>query len=186
MAYQFTQTGQEIQDILDLSRNGIAEEYDPAQSYIVGNFCTYEDGFYVCTGATSGAWDATKWSQTTVGDSIPSPTSGTWTPTVSRANLDSASGTWVSVGGIVFLYGKLEFSATQTLTSSVYIDGTSLPAVVPASVQVSGAGSTAGDTFAMATYANKNVWIGDTGAGRIGATSLVSATMYFGLIAIPR
>lgn len=72
MPYQFTQTGAEIQDILDLARNDIAAEYDPTASYVAGNYCTYEDSMYKCTGSTTGAWDGTKWSAVTAAGEIAS------------------------------------------------------------------------------------------------------------------
>ena len=68
MAYQFTQTGAEIQDILDLAQLQIAAPYDAGTSYTAGDYCTKDDGFYVCTASTSGTWDASKWSAVTVGD----------------------------------------------------------------------------------------------------------------------
>lgn len=68
MAYQFTQTGAEIQDILDLAQLQIAAPYDSASSYTAGDYCTKGDGFYVCTASTSGTWDGSKWSAVTVGD----------------------------------------------------------------------------------------------------------------------
>lgn len=68
MAFQFTQTGQEIQDILDLAQLQIAAPYDSASSYTAGDYCTKDDGFYVCTASTSGTWDGSKWSAVTVGD----------------------------------------------------------------------------------------------------------------------
>lgn len=70
MAYQFTQTGAEIQDILDLARNDIAAEYDPTASYVVGDYCTYEDSMYKCTGATTGTFAPAKWTAVTAGDEI--------------------------------------------------------------------------------------------------------------------
>lgn len=72
MAYQFTQTGAEIQDILDLAQLQIAAPYDSASSYSAGDYCTKDDGFYVCTASTSGTWDGSKWSAVTVGDVLSS------------------------------------------------------------------------------------------------------------------
>ena len=70
MPYQFTQTGAEIQDILDLARNDIAAEYDPTASYAVGDYCTYGDSMYKCTASTTGTFAPAKWSAVTAGDEI--------------------------------------------------------------------------------------------------------------------
>lgn len=43
-----------------------AAPYDSTASYSAGDFCTYQGVFYVCTSSTSGAWDSTKWTATTV------------------------------------------------------------------------------------------------------------------------
>ena len=43
-------------------------EYDSAESYEVGDFVVYNDQLYKCIGATSGAWDSTKWQLATLND----------------------------------------------------------------------------------------------------------------------
>ena len=43
----------------------IAEEYDPAQSYIAGDVRIHDDHLYICIAPTSGAWDSSKWTRTT-------------------------------------------------------------------------------------------------------------------------
>lgn len=43
-----------------------AAAYDSTASYSAGDFCTYQGVFYVCTGSTTGSWDSTKWTATTV------------------------------------------------------------------------------------------------------------------------
>lgn len=72
MAYQFTQTGAEIQDILDLAQLQIAAPYDAGTSYTAGMYCTKDDGFYVANASTSGTWDGSKWTAVTVGDVLTS------------------------------------------------------------------------------------------------------------------
>lgn len=58
-------TGQQIENMLDSATN-IADQYDPAASYVVGDLVLYNNGLYVCTGATSGTFDPAKWQQTTL------------------------------------------------------------------------------------------------------------------------
>lgn len=43
-------------------------EYDTTTQYSVGDFVVYNDQLYKCIGATSGAWDSTKWQLATLND----------------------------------------------------------------------------------------------------------------------
>ena len=43
-----------------------AAPYDSTASYSAGDFCVYQGVFYVCTASTTGSWDSTKWTATTV------------------------------------------------------------------------------------------------------------------------
>ena len=43
-------------------------EYDTTTEYDVGDFVVYNDQLYKCIGATSGAWDNTKWQLATLND----------------------------------------------------------------------------------------------------------------------
>ena len=54
-------------DVGDLADN-FAEEYDSSESYTVGDYCTHENILYICTGATTGTWDGTKWTSTDVAE----------------------------------------------------------------------------------------------------------------------
>ena len=60
MAYQFTQTGQELQYLIDRIYQ-IADEYDSSASYAVGDYCSYQGHIYRCTAATTGTFDASAW-----------------------------------------------------------------------------------------------------------------------------
>ena len=60
MAYQFTQTGQELQYLIDRIYQ-IADEYDSSASYAVGDYCSYQGHIYRCTTATTGTFDASAW-----------------------------------------------------------------------------------------------------------------------------
>lgn len=202
MAFQFTQTGQEIQDILDLAQLQIAAPYDSASSYTAGDYCTKDDGFYVCTASTSGTWDGSKWSAVTVGDVLETAianisslnatltqlfTSGTWTPTVSRASVASSSGAWRKIGDIVFLSCIISFDATQASSASLYIDGASLPSFVQnTNCTIGGSGASPTRSFSAATQNNRNVWLAEEGVGRFSAPDVAGITIWFELIAVPR
>ena len=46
------------------------EDYSTSTTYNEGDFAVYQDVLYVCTATTTGAWDSTKWEQTSVNDII--------------------------------------------------------------------------------------------------------------------
>lgn len=50
--------------------NELAEPYDVASSYIVGQTCNYKGQIYVCLSPTSGTWDSTKWNAVTLSESV--------------------------------------------------------------------------------------------------------------------
>lgn len=197
MAYQFTQTGAEIQDILDLAQLQIAAPYDSGTSYSAGDYCTKDDGFYCANASTTGTWNSSKWDAVTVGDVLSSLnatltqliTSGSWTPTISRANVTSSSGKWVKIGSIVFLQALITFNSSQTAQGNIYIDSASLPsAITAANVNIHGAGGTGTYSFSLSNYANKNIWIAQIGVGRIqaNASSLPGESIYFSMTVVPR
>ena len=195
MAYQFTQTGAEIQDILDLAQLQIAAPYDSGTSYVKGDYCTKDDGFYCANASTTGTWDGSKWTAVTVGDVLSSLnatltqlfTSGTWTPTVSRASVASSSGAWRKIGDIVFLSCIISFDATQASSASLYIDGTSLPSFVQnTNCTIGGSGASPTRSFSAATQNNRNVWLAEEGVGRFSAPDVAGITIWFELIAVPR
>ena len=49
----------------DIDNSIIAASYNTTTSYVVGDYCVYDNVLQRCTGATSGAWDSTKWQATT-------------------------------------------------------------------------------------------------------------------------
>lgn len=160
MAYQFSQTGQEIQDILD--QVGIN----------TGNIATNTSDI--------SALNATLTQLIT---------SGSWTPTISRANVTSSSGKWVKIGSIVFLQALIKFNSSQTAQGNIYIDSASLPSAITAeNVNIHGAGGTGTYSFSLSNYANKNIWIAQIGVGRIqaNASSLPGESVYFSMTVVPR
>jgi hypothetical protein len=46
----------------------VSDAYDEERSYGVGDLCIHNDMLYECTLATMGAWDSTKWKETTLAD----------------------------------------------------------------------------------------------------------------------
>lgn len=65
--YKSQYTGQQIENALTAFKN-MAAEYSQNESYNVGDVVLYGNGLYVCTGSTSGAFDPTKWQQTTLAE----------------------------------------------------------------------------------------------------------------------
>ena len=60
----------DIQDaVIDLQGN-IGAEYDSTSSYSVGDYVLYDGDLYVCTTATTGDWDSSDWTSTTLIDAL--------------------------------------------------------------------------------------------------------------------
>ena len=56
----------------------VASAYsDQGTTYAVGDLVIYLGNVYKCTGATSGTWDSSKWTQTTIGDELEDVSGGT-------------------------------------------------------------------------------------------------------------
>lgn len=51
----------------------IADDFDPTESYAVGEYVVYEGTLYKCTTAHTGAWDASDFDATQVMEEIPTP-----------------------------------------------------------------------------------------------------------------
>lgn len=50
----------------------ICDEFNKLNSYAVGDYCIYQNKLYKCNTATNGDWDASKWTETSVGDELKS------------------------------------------------------------------------------------------------------------------
>lgn len=48
----------------------IASNYNSATSYVKGDYCIHDNVLHVCTAATTGSWDSTKWSSTNTSNEI--------------------------------------------------------------------------------------------------------------------
>ena len=159
MAYQFTQTGAEIQDILDLAQLQIAAPYDSGTSYTAGMYCTKDDGFYVANASTSGTWNASKWDAVTVGDVLETANANisSLNATLTQFNSYTAPTAYSSratgiTGGYVQI-GKLVFVAVQcTMATSISSAGvvlTGLPAANATTILSGGLPSSNGTVFAF-------------------------------------
>ena len=62
-------TGAQIENMLDAFGN-TASAYETSTAYSVGDLVLYNNALYVCTGATTGAFDPTKWQQTTLAELV--------------------------------------------------------------------------------------------------------------------
>lgn len=121
MAYQFNQTGAEIQDILDLAQLQIAAPYDAGASYTAGMYCTKDDGFYVCTASTSGTWDASKWSAVTVGDVLETANANISSLNATLTNINSGFVNRLSVSAINLASGSWVAADTRTFSPGLYL-----------------------------------------------------------------
>jgi hypothetical protein len=48
----------------------VADEYSASSSYSEGDLCIYDDNLYKCLSSTTGSWDSSAWSSTTIVDNL--------------------------------------------------------------------------------------------------------------------
>ena len=48
----------------------ISDSYDPTANYVKGDLCIYENVLYICTATTTGTFDPSKWTATTIDNVI--------------------------------------------------------------------------------------------------------------------
>lgn len=48
----------------------ISDSYDPTAAYVKGDLCIYENVLYICTAPTTGTFDPSKWTATTIDNVI--------------------------------------------------------------------------------------------------------------------
>lgn len=134
MAYQFTQTGQEIQYLLDEAMQ-LAEEYDSSVSYAVGDYCSHEGTLYRCTTATTGTWDASKWTDNVIVlnalktlkgrmdtaegdiDALEALFSQSYSTKTGTTAYGSMTNRYVKIGKLII--GQIEVTPNQAITSSI-------------------------------------------------------------------
>lgn len=126
MAYQFTQTGQELQNLIDRIYQ-IAEEYDPGTSYVIGDYCSYGGKIYRCTAATSGTFDSSAWTDSViVMDAIKSLKTRI---TTAESDISTAQGDISSLNTALMNIGSyLNFAPTAAVTvpSATYTNACSI------------------------------------------------------------
>lgn len=44
----------------------VTDEYNTSTNYAIGDYCIKDNKLYKCTGATTGTWNSSKWSATTI------------------------------------------------------------------------------------------------------------------------
>lgn len=61
-----------VKEYTDALRSGLANEYNSATTYAVGDFCIYNNLLYECTTeiTTAEAWNSSHWTLTNVSDEI--------------------------------------------------------------------------------------------------------------------
>lgn len=61
-------------DVIDTALNKArirdTDLYNENSTYAIGDFCIYNDALYRCTGATTGVFDPTKWTLTTIAEAF--------------------------------------------------------------------------------------------------------------------
>lgn len=120
MAYRFTQTGSEIQDILDLAELQLATPFNETVSYSIGDYCVYGNGYYVCIGATYGEWNAAKWSAVTIGDELKTQAVDI---AMNASDIEALIGNPVYTGGgtVSTTSGTWTDAQSVTLTKGIYL-----------------------------------------------------------------
>lgn len=110
--------------------------------------------------------------------------SGTWTPTIARANTTNATGKWIRVGNMVWCSGSVVFSDSQTNQGNIYILDSSLPITTGSNRGAFGWGTIngVGDLLIGAAPTNRNQWISVGGVRLLATTSGVAGkTMQFSI-----
>lgn len=64
---ELEQTEEDLTVTRRVLESNIADPYDDTESYTAGDYCIYAHNLYKCTGATTGAFDSTKWEVVDVG-----------------------------------------------------------------------------------------------------------------------
>lgn len=134
MAYQFTQTGAELQDLIDRIYQ-IAEEYDPGTSYVIGDYCSSGGKVYRCTAATTGTFEPSKWTDSVIVmdavkslkgrmdtaegdiDALEALFSQSYSTKTGTTAYGSMTNRYVKIGKLII--GQIEVTPNQAITSSI-------------------------------------------------------------------
>lgn len=95
MAFQFSQTGQELQYLFNEVVQ-LAGDYDGTVTYAVGDYCNYLGTVYRCTASTTGTFDAADWTTVIVLDELESLTTRV---TTAETNITSVTSSVTSSQG---------------------------------------------------------------------------------------
>ena len=111
---------------------------------------------------------------------------GSWTPSIPRANITSSSGSYYVIGKIMFLYATVTFSSTQTNQGNLYINGGG--SYVPyATATVFGISTSSSNDMALnlANSDNTSIWYTYNGE-KVNATHTLikGSTHYIKIIAL--
>ena len=138
------QNYKELQNIVDFASDMVATPFDASKSYAVGEYCRRESGFYVRNTAGSGAWDASKWTPTTVGDVLKaanaeiSALNATLTqfingfsiaptaPTAYNSRAGTIEGGYIQIGNVVIVAVRF-IALTANSSAAVYLQGLPRP-----------------------------------------------------------
>lgn len=104
---------------IDLSATHISDRYSASKTYAVGAYCIYNNLLFKCTTAitVAEAWNATKWTLTTVTNELSKPTI-LWTNPSPLAQFASQV---VSIVGSLSNYESYEILYALTPTSDSYV-----------------------------------------------------------------
>jgi hypothetical protein len=101
-------------DAVDGDPNGnISDSYDPTAAYVKGDLCIYENVLYICTAPTTGTFDPSKWTATTIDNVIGSLT------TLTTSDKSSVVGAVNEIASYTPVYGNTASGAIATFDTSL-------------------------------------------------------------------
>ena len=156
-----------IDTLLYQNRRISATEYSQNTSYSVGDLIVYENLLYKCTGATSGNWDSSKWTRTTLaaevelagqsgGSQVEGNPSGTATAQLEKIGIDNDiffindaskiiadpyDSTSTYAVGDYCIYGTLLYKCTTAVSTAEAFDSNKWTACLVTDEMGSGGGS---------------------------------------------
>lgn len=93
------------------------DEFSKLNSYAVGDYCIYQNKLYKCNTATNGDWDASKWTETSVGDELKSVNSNlTWKKIGSVVGSDDSITLTTDYNEFLLIAGTPAFVWTRNIT----------------------------------------------------------------------
>jgi len=119
--YQFSQAGADLQYAINIALTKVAAPFSTSTNYAVGDFCSRNGVIYVCKTATSGAWNASRWTEITIGASLSGINTGYYEDMSTNAT-NVASNSWTKILTTSFPAGLylIEFYAAFDSNASGY------------------------------------------------------------------